>query len=311
MKKRLSLFHQNNSRQIFVLGSLNMDFVYSLDRIPEQGETYYSNSFMFNSGGKGSNQAVACQNFGLNASLIGSVGNDLQADILLNDLLNYDVDISFIKRSHFPTGNAVILLTKGDNRIILNGGANHDHNLSHIAQALSDSKPNDYFLTQLEIPLEMVHQSLILAKKKGLVTVLNPSPVQRLEESIFEYVDILIMNEIEASQLSNKLTKSTEIIPYFLSKGIQQVVITMGAKGVYYNDNQSICHKASLKTKVVDTTAAGDTFSGALLAELSRKSTIHDAIQMAIFASTMTIEKEGAQKSMPTRQEVIHRFLVN
>lgn len=308
MRKRLAAYHENNHHQIFILGSLNMDLVYSLNRIPEQGETYHSNSFMQNSGGKGSNQAVSCRNFGLNTSLIGAVGNDGYAEILLNDLIDYHVDISYVKRSSLPTGSAVILLTKGDNRIILNAGANHSVDIEQITHAISNSNIGDFFLTQFETPIGVVKDSLLLAKKKGLITILNPSPVYEVNSDLLNHVDILIMNEIEAASLSNKSIDDQDIIPYFLSKGVHQIIITMGSKGVLYNDQKSICFKPSLKTQVVDTTAAGDTFIGALLSEFSRKSTIHDAVQTAIYAATMAIEKEGAQKSIPKRDDVIERF---
>jgi ribokinase len=294
---------------IYVLGSVNMDLVIQSRKLPRPGETLLGSSFLMNPGGKGANQAVAVSLSGGHAKFIGAVGSAFGHD-LLNALRSYEVDISHIKiYDDIASGVAVILLSGEDNRIIVDPGANGHIDASLIEEALSQAKPGDYLLAQLEIPVAAVVEAFKLAKAKGMITCLNTAPALSLPDDLFPQIDYLCLNQTETLLYTGvepvdhntaKLAGS-----HLQSKGVQHVIITMGEHGAYYIGKTNEHYVKSQPVTPVDTTAAGDTYIGSLLACLAKGQTLADAMAFAACAAAICVTRNGAQQSIPTQAETL------
>ncbi|MDD3170986.1 MAG: ribokinase [Bacilli bacterium] len=293
-------------RKIFVLGSLNIDLSINCDKFPLSGETVIGKNFISNPGGKGANQAVAAAKMGGNVIMLGAVGNDFFGKKIKKNISAFHVNNTYIMTKEGATGVAIIVVNNGDNRIVLDSGANYQYNYADFEKTLTKrANPGDYFITQLENRVDVVSDGLKLAKKLGMITVLNPAPAFKLNDEIYKNCDYIIPNEAESRVLSNLYDDNTEeVIKYFLSKGVKNVIITLGEKGCVYTSNQNIKYLKAVDTKAIDTTAAGDTFIGALVAKLSDGCNLEDAINFANLASAITITRQGAQQSIPTKSEV-------
>ncbi|CAM1511431.1 Fc.00g089440.m01.CDS01 [Cosmosporella sp. VM-42] len=313
--------------RITILGSLNMDLVSYVPHHPLPGETLTSNGFTTSPGGKGANQAVACGKLSrasdlssptADVAMIGAVGADPYGAILLDSLKGYGVDVSGVAvREDQKSGIAIIVVDEpdGQNRIILSPEANHSLKPSDF-ETLPGPKPN-LLIMQLEIPFDTVMQALKAAKKAGVPVLLNPAPAQKLPCEAYRGLAHLVVNETEAALLAgvdeeklNNFFGLCDVGDYFIAKGVQNVIITLGGRGVYFVDKAG---KSGLlpatKTTVVDTTAAGDTFVGsyalaAVAAAGGDDFELEAAVAEANQAAAKTVSRKGAQVSIPWKDEL-------
>lgn len=206
------------------------------------------------------------------------------------------------------TGVAMIGLKDGDNFIIVDPGANSSLSQSFVEEKTETIKNSDILMVQLEIPLETVERAVHTAKKNGIKVLLNPAPTRKLSDALLSKVDILTPNETECEIITGLKVKSVEdakkVLSFLMKKGNPQIVITMGGKGVVYNSGNEIVHKPVPEVKVIDTTAAGDSFSGAIAVALSQGKSIDEAVDFGNIVGTLTVTKNGAQTSLPTLSEV-------
>lgn len=294
-------------KNIYILGSLNTDLVIKSPYMPISGETITGSDFMTNYGGKGANQAVACGKLGGNVYMAGAVGDDVFGKAMLKNLKKYKVNSENIRICKgTPSGTAVIIIVDGDNRIILDKGANGEVTFDDVDKLLENAKEGDIFLTQLENPIDIIGYGLKQAKKKGLFTILNPAPYNKACEEYFPFVDMITPNrsELKLFSGSDDLDESCEMM---MKKGICEVVVTLGSRGYCYFSHGISSYGECIKVKVVDTTAAGDTFCGALAVELSRGEKIEKALRFASVAASLAVTKRGAQISIPKREAVERR----
>lgn len=302
-------------QNICVLGSINMDLVLRVDRMVKPGETILSKSFQKISGGKGANQAVAAKRLGANVCMISSVGNDENGyeivEALKKDNINVD-NINYSKSN--PTGMAIITVDNiGNNSIIVIPGANMELDENLIAKLEQVIKNSKILVAQFETPIEATIKAFRIAKENGVVTVLNPAPAKSIPEELLEITDIIAPNETEAFELTNIQVKDEESIRKasnkFLEKGVKFVIITLGEKGAAVVDKDKLSIIPAYKVKAVDTTAAGDSFIGALTSKLVNSyvidfDTVENSIKFANKVSSIVVQKPGAQPSLPYLEEV-------
>ena len=294
-------------KDIYVLGSINMDMVITTPYIPAEGETLTGSNFFLNGGGKGANQAVAAAKQNVPTYLIGNVGNDIFGEDLIKNLTNYNVKSKYLnKLSNTATGVAMIIIHNNDNRIILDGGANHKISLSQIDEALKEARENDIFITQLENNIDAVIYGLKQAKEINMITIFNPAPAKVLDSDIYNYIDYLILNETECEILANVYPEDEDKINEVYKKlGVKNLIITLGSKGSLLVKENEIQAIKPNKVNAVDTTAAGDTYVGVFASQLAKGISETDALNYASIASSLTCLKEGAQQSIPYEAEVL------
>lgn len=303
---------------ILVVGSLNMDQVVRVPHLPALGETLLgAGSLKLVPGGKGANQAVAMARLGASVTMAGRVGSDPFGEQLLTALHNDGIDTHLVHvDKEEASGVAFIFLAPdGENAIVVASGANmqvgHDEEqMMAIRVILRDVKA---LVLQLEIPLSTVQKLIEAGHEAGTLVVLNVAPAQSLSKELLAQVSVLVVNESEASLLSGQRVESMEdaqIVGKVLhSYGIPTVVVTLGARGaILVTDDATgqthTIHQATPKVQVVDTTAAGDCFVGALTIALTEGQTPEDALRFAVNASALKVTKFGAQSGLPTRKEV-------
>lgn len=297
---------------IYVLGSINADLVANVRRMPKAGETLSADSFFINQGGKGANQAVAIGKLGGDVSMIGKVGDDSYADMLRESLGSAGVNVGSVSRADCGSGIALIIVEDGDNRIILSKGANHKITRADVDEGLKDAAAGDALVLQLEIPLDTVEYALCQAKKKGMITVLNPAPAVPLPSAVLQNTDIITPNESETEILTGVFPHDEAHIAlavrHFYKAGVKNVIITMGERGSAVSFGQEITLVPAKKVKAVDTTGAGDTFVGAMTVRLTQGADIVSACRFATCASAITVRRKGAAVSIPTLQEVEREY---
>jgi ribokinase len=295
---------------ITVIGSLIMDLVTYVTRLPKVGETTMGTEFKQIPGGKGANQAVAIAKLGVPVKLLGGVGDDAMSKVLLAALWQAGVDISQIGRFADTTTGIASIMVDGDgqNLTAVTPGANCRFLTEHLQKLETVLEDSSIVVTQLEIPLETVKYSLQVAKQLGKTTILNPDPVAALDAALLACVDILISNQTELEFLSGmKIKSQTELVAaaYFLiDRGVHDVIVTLGAKGCVYVNAQFSWIFAAPQVTAADTTTAGDSFVGGLAVALSEGKRIEAAIPFAMAAAALTVTKKGAQSSLPGRDEV-------
>lgn len=295
--------------KVLNFGSLNIDYVYSLDHFVQKGETISSEALHIFPGGKGLNQSVALGRAGVTVSHAGAVGKD--GDFLLELLKESCVNIKYIQvLEGVQTGTAIIQNDKsGDNCIILYSGANHQITKEQIANTISDFEKGDFLVLQNEI--NGMESIMRVAEEKGLKIVLNPSPMnEKILELPLQYVDYFVLNEVEAAQilgLDNISEKDGEKFVRELHDAYPRakIVLTLGAEGSIYFDGEKLYRQRAYKTEVVDTTAAGDTFSGFFIAGILRGDTLEQAMDTAARAAGIAISRPGAAPSIPKIEEVL------
>lgn len=282
---------------IFIVGSLNMDLCIETPYMPKEGETITGSGFITNGGGKGANQAAAAAKLGGNVAMCGAVGCDLFGETLIKNLSAAGADVSHIKKCNdASTGIAVIVITGGNNRIILDKGANALLTEADIDEFLKTAKEGDIYLTQLENPIDIIGYGLKQAKAKGMFTILNPAPANKDISACFNYVDLITPNETELEIFGGK--------DALFDAGIKKIVTTLGSRGYEIADETSAKIYPCIKVKAVDTTAAGDTLCGGLAVGLSEGMKLEEACAFGSKAASIACTRKGAQQSIPTRKEV-------
>jgi ribokinase len=303
-------------KKILILGSCSVDLVFNIPRFHHPGETILAENQATFFGGKGANQAVASKRLGGNVCFISKVGNDLYGKSYRQHLIKRGLDRRLILEDRkLPTGMAVIELTpEGENRIIASLGANGSLSVKDLKRLQSCWRGVDVFVTQLETPLATVERGLRLAKGQGSLTLLNPSPPAQPSPRFLSLVDFIVPNEIEAQSLTGMKWKCDRDIrkmaARLLEMGVRNVVITLGPKGLFFKNRNEEIWMDAFRVKVMDTTAAGDTFLGALATSLAENKPIREALKFANGAGALATTKLGAQPSLPSRPELLS-FLKN
>jgi len=297
------------SRKILVIGSSNTDMTIKGKKLPAPGETVDGGFFYMGPGGKGANQAVAAKRLGGDVSFICKVGNDIFGDSALNGYEKEGIDISHAMRSTKASGTALILVDEnGENCISVASGANGDITPEDIESIADVIRGAGFLILQLEIPVESVLRAAKIAHEAGVYVLLNPAPACKLPKELFRYVSLMTPNQSEASMLSgcevNDEASLKEAVKVLQGYGVQNLVVTLGCKGsLVFADGKSELIP-SIKVNAVDATAAGDTFSGALCVGLSEGLSLQDAARFATKAAAITVQRIGAQDSIPTRREI-------
>lgn len=289
---------------IVVIGSMNMDYILTTDNLPEKGETIHANDFKTSIGGKGANQAFAARKLGADVIMIGSVGNDDNGRKIIYRMNELGIDTSRIELVDTETGNAMINVdNNGNNTIIVYGGANRCVKKEVIDKNEDIIKKADFILFQLEIPIETVEYGINIAKKYNRTIILNPAPAQKLSDNILKNVDILTPNETELAIISgeNDLKVGARKL---LEAGVKEVIVTLGEKGSYYLSNEKEILSESIKVKAIDTTAAGDSFNGALAVAICEGKCIEEVLEFSNVVGALTTTKSGAENSLPYREAV-------
>lgn len=299
------------SNKIAVLGSINVDTTYHMDRFPEPGETLQANDKSSAPGGKGANQSVACARSGAKTYHIGMVGADQEGQFMRESMQEDGIDTRFvgIDKMH-GTGTAMITLdANGQNDIMVYGGANQSMTTDVLKGTDELFKDIDFIITQFETPQKVSAEAFKRAKANGVTTILNPAPAKEIDPELLKYTDVIAPNETESALLTGiEITDEDSMIKtaeYFKNKSVDNLLITLGSKGVFYSTPNDHGLVPAFKVKPVDTTAAGDTFIGALASQLKTDlSNIADALVYAQRASSLTVQKMGAAPSIPTYDEV-------
>jgi ribokinase len=295
---------------ITVIGSLNMDLVTYVARLPQSGETIIGKEFRQIPGGKGANQADAIAKLGAPVKMLGGIGADAMGEALLASLRQDGVDISQIERfADTSTGIATITVDDdGNNCIVVTPGANYRISAGYIQNLQAALDVAKLIVTQLEIPVETVRYLLQLAKKLDKTTILNPAPACALDDALLSCVDLLIPNETELELLSGaSLHTEADIIAasrMLINRGVKEVIVTLGEQGCIYVDSEGFRSFEAYHVDAVDTTAAGDSFIGGLAVALSEGKTIEEAIPFAMAVGALAVTQKGAQSSLPYRREV-------
>lgn len=296
--------------KIVVVGSSNTDLVIKTDRIPEPGETLLGGHFMMAAGGKGANQAVAAQRLGAEVTFVASVGDDLFGKDAVHGYRKEGIDTSYVSvKKGVPSGVASIFVDKSaENVIVVAPGANSELGKDEIDAAEKEISNADFVLMQLETPIETVEYAVCKAYASGTKAVLNPAPAAQLPDSLLEKLWLITPNRTEAQLLTGlpvtNEEEAAEAAAALAAKGVKNVIITLGSKGAYLLTPDFKGTVPANPVEAVDTTAAGDTFNGALCVALSEGKTIRQACIFAAKASAIAVTRMGAQPSIPYRKEI-------
>lgn len=287
--------------KIVVVGSINMDMVFTSDKRPKAGETVIGNTFSLIPGGKGANQAVAASKLGADTYMIGCVGNDSNGEFSLKNLRDMKVNTRAVKIvDKSPTGLANIIVADNDNSIIVIPGANFEMDKDVIKENKALLLSADMVLLQLEIPMEVVEYVVDICAENKVRVLINPAPAAPLKKSLIEKATYITPNEHELRLIFDN--QETDAV---LKQYPNKLIVTMGSRGVKYHDGNEIREVPSNKVDVVDTTGAGDTFCGALAAALVRGDSIEGAVIFANKAASFTVTRLGAQSGMPELADLL------
>ena len=287
---------------ITVIGSVNMDLVISTGDFPIQGQTVLGRSFQTIPGGKGANQAVAIARLGGQSAMIGCIGNDSFGEALYHNLQQEGVNVTGISTSKAATGIANIILYHQDNRIIVVPGANYELTNDVIDANWETIGESKLVILQLEIPVETITYIVEKCQLALIPVILNPAPAEHFQPAWLDGLAYLTPNEHECELIFGK--RYLEVVKDFPGK----VIVTLGSKGVCYHDGKQLVEVEGYQSSVVDTTGAGDTFNGALAYALCEGMDLHQAVQFANIAGSLSVEAFGAQGGMPTIQAVRERL---
>ena len=297
-------------KKALVIGSLNMDMTVKVEELPKLGETIFGDDFYESCGGKGANQAVAISKLGMETEMIGMVGKDSQGEKLIQNLNKYGIKSENIIKSDDLTGRAIITVDKkGDNNIIVIPGSNFKITKEHIQKKQDVIASSDVVILQNEIPFDTVEFSLLKAKELGKITIFNPAPARQLSEKIFKNTDYLILNETEMEEIFGIGINDKVYIGRIFHKkkecGIRNIILTLGDNGsVLFSEDDNIKKYDAYEVKAVDTTAAGDSFIGAFTMKICETGDADKAIKYATAVSAIVVTRQGAQDSIPAREEI-------
>ncbi|MGE7366728.1 ribokinase [Desemzia incerta] len=286
--------------KIIVIGSISTDFVVTTDKRPEVGETITGTGFETTFGGKGANQAVASARLGADVYMVGTVGSDIFGKELLLNLTTNKIHIDYVEPvTHEPSGSAHITIADGDNSIVYIPGANNEIDPHRIQSLKETIQSVQMVVVQNELPQEVVDEIIELCFESNVKVIYNPAPAREVQQSILEKATYFTPNESEFHQLFPDMTISEGLAKY-----PNQLILTMGSKGVYYHDGESEKQIPSYKVQPVDTTGAGDTFNGAFAVAISSGMSMDESIRFGNLAASLSIQKFGAQGGMPTLAEM-------
>jgi ribokinase len=292
---------------ITVVGSTNTDLVVKTPRLPMVGETVKGTAFQIFSGGKGANQAVAASRLGASVNFITKIGRDNFGQRELDNLKSHGINTDHvIVDNQHPSGVALIEVDfQGNNRIVVAPGANDYLSIEDIQPIKQVIENSDVVLVQLEIPIDTVGYVLEIGARANTTVILNPAPAEKLPAAFFPNISIMTPNETEAAFLTGLDSSRNDLVAEsLLAKGVKTVVITLGAKGIYFKSGNDEGEIAGFKVNVIDTTAAGDAFSAGLAVSIAEGASLRNAIMFANAAAALAVTKMGAQPSLPDRIHV-------
>lgn len=292
-------------KPVVIVGSINMDTVFQVTRIPLAGETVLSHSMEHYAGGKGANQAVAAARLGAEVHIIGHVGADEAGNFMIGSLRESGVFTCAVKTStESPTGIALITVSSdGENSIVVNPGANalvDENQLAHNENLLSRAV---YCVFQLEVPINTVFAGIRRCRSLGVKAVLNPSPSAHIPDDVLNSLSLLIVNQSEYTCLAGV---GTDPVEFIRRKGIHDMIVTLGSCGLNHVTASKMLHYPAVSVKAIDSTGAGDCFLGSLVAMLAEDHPMDKAIKIAMHAAAISVTRPGAQRSMPYRHELVN-----
>ncbi|MFC1528541.1 ribokinase [Candidatus Latescibacterota bacterium] len=297
-------------KNIVVIGSSNTDMIIKMSRIPKPGETLIGGEFSIAAGGKGANQAVSAARAGGKVVFIARVGEDMFGEQALCGFVQDGINTENIVRDkEAPSGVALIFVDKhGENSIAVASGANANLSPADITAAKDVIASAAIILMQLEIPIDTVKAVVEIAREHRAKVILNPAPAQPLGDDILRHISIITPNESEAELLTGiKVSDekdAEEAANVLIAKGVQTVLITLGARGVYVSDSDFKGIIPGYSVKAEDTTAAGDVFNGVLAVSLAENKSLIDTVRFSNAAAALSVTKLGAQTSAPYRSEI-------
>lgn len=297
---------------VTIIGSINLDRTIRVKQMPKPGETMHTKEIFSAGGGKGANQAVAAKRSEAKTNFIGAVGNDDAGRAMLELLEHENIDMSGIETlDNQSTGQAYIVVDDaGENQIMIHAGANTAFTPEYVQSKANLIKNSDFIIAQFESSLDSVTEAFKIAHEAGVKTILNPAPaVEKVPSDLLAVTDMIIPNETETEILTGievtdeaSMKKASKALH---DEGIEAVLITIGSKGTFYDVNGESGIIPAFKVKAVDTTSAGDTFIGAMSTVLNKDfSNLEDAILYGNKASSLTVQRFGAQPSIPYKKEL-------
>lgn len=291
---------------IVVVGSVNMDLVTRVDHLPLPGETVMGGPLQTHPGGKGGNQAVAAARAGGRVRLLARVGQDAFGEVLRAELEQAGVGVDAVLTREGPSGVALITVDRrSENSIVVTPGANATWQPEQLG--LEDFSGASVVLLQLEIPLATVRRAALLGRQAGAQVVLNAAPAQALTRSDLEGIDVLVVNQGEASVLAGRtvnVQNAPEVAAELTQCGAAAVVLTLGAQGAVWAGADGTRHHPAFAVQAVDSTAAGDAFVGALAAALAQGLSLPEAVRWGCAAGALAATQAGAQPSLPDREQL-------
>ena len=320
--------------KIVVVGSSNTDLVIETDKLPVPGETVLGRGFMMAPGGKGANQAVAAARLGAEVTLVARIGNDLFGEQALRGFEKEGIHTDFVIQGSAPSGSApsgaapsgaapsgaapsgaapsgaalIMVGGDGENLIAVAPGANAQLSVADVETARGVIERADFLMLQLEIPLSVVQYAATLAARAGVRVILDPAPATEIDDGLLAQVSIVTPNELEAERLTGVRVEdevsARRAAALLRRRGAETVLLTRGAAGCFVSTAQSSWQIPAPRVESIDTTAAGDTFNGALAWALASGQPLRQAIETASFAAAISTTRRGAQPSMPTLDEL-------
>ncbi|NBB29800.1 ribokinase [Cellulophaga sp. BC115SP] len=297
-------------KKIIVVGSSNTDMVIKAEKLATPGETVIGGKFLMNAGGKGANQAVATARLGCPTVFVCKIGDDIFGRQARQQFVQEGINTDFVVvDTENPSGVALINVdARGENCITVAPGANAHLSIEDIENASSIFERDNILLIQLETPIKTVEYTIQKAYKSGLKVILNPAPAAQLSSSVFPFIHTITPNETEAELLTGvKVTdfeSAQKAGQVFAALGVQNIIITLGAKGAYLKSADFEGVIEAPQVEAIDTTAAGDCFSGALAVAIYEEKILSEAVKFACKAASIAVTRMGAQASMPSRAEM-------
>lgn len=297
--------------KIICVGSVNVDITGYCFAVPEGGETLAGDFVKTSPGGKGSNQSVAAHMAGSDVKLIAKMGNDAMSGVLVDFYASVNMPIDHMSRTDTAgTGIALIMVESktAQNRVLIIPGANLELNANDAYTNEEEFKTADVVICQLETTFAPIMAAAELAKKYGKPFVLNPAPYKELPEELWSMIDYITPNESEAREFTgveiNNIDDARRAAEILLSRGVKNVIITLGVNGVFFKNAEFETHVDAIRMKAIDTTGAGDAFNGGFITAIGEGKSVEEALKFATCTSAISVTRKGAAASMPSRKEI-------